>query len=115
MDPQLAHMFNVFLDDFQVEPFYISLALFDVSKSCKISADFHVDLNPPCVREMLTDTSGQVSPSSDPEGGGGGGGGGVVVNGDSAKGNGLPALQRVSEALLRFPTQVDAQFFWLAQ
>ncbi|XP_075890081.1 dedicator of cytokinesis protein 11 isoform X3 [Nelusetta ayraudi] len=88
-----------------VEPFFISLALFDVSKSCKISADFHVDLNPPCVREMLTDTSGQVSPSSDSEGGGGVGGGGVVVNGDSAKGNGLPALQRVAEALLRFPTQ----------
>uniref|UniRef100_A0A4W6D364 Dedicator of cytokinesis 11 n=1 Tax=Lates calcarifer TaxID=8187 RepID=A0A4W6D364_LATCA len=60
-----------------VEPFFISLALFDVSKSCKISADFHIDLNPPCVREMLTDASG----------------------------NGLPVLQRVSEALLRFPTQ----------
>uniref|UniRef100_A0A671XVA1 Dedicator of cytokinesis 11 n=1 Tax=Sparus aurata TaxID=8175 RepID=A0A671XVA1_SPAAU len=41
-----------------VEPFFISLALFDVSKSCKISADFHVDLNPPCVREMLTDALG---------------------------------------------------------
>lgn len=98
-----------FSGDFQVEPFFISLALFDVSKSCKISADFHVDLNPPCVREMLTDTSGQVSPSSDSEGGGGVGVGGVVVNGDSAKGNGLPALQRVAEALLRFPTQVDTQ------
>uniref|UniRef100_A0A8C2ZAR9 Dedicator of cytokinesis 11 n=1 Tax=Cyclopterus lumpus TaxID=8103 RepID=A0A8C2ZAR9_CYCLU len=65
-----------------VEPFFISLALFDVSKSCKISADFHVDLNPPCVREMLTDASGQLSPSSDSEGGGGlreggGGGGGI--------------------------------------
>lgn len=88
-----------------MEPFFISLALFDVSKSCKISADFHIDLNPPCVREMLTDTSGQLSPSSDSEGGGGGGG--VMVNGDLGKGNGLPALQRVSEALLRFPTQVD--------
>uniref|UniRef100_A0A4W6D3W0 Dedicator of cytokinesis 11 n=1 Tax=Lates calcarifer TaxID=8187 RepID=A0A4W6D3W0_LATCA len=76
-----------------VEPFFISLALFDVSKSCKISADFHIDLNPPCVREMLTDASV------------GGGGGGVMVNGDSGKGNGLPVLQRVSEALLRFPTQ----------
>uniref|UniRef100_A0A671XVV7 Dedicator of cytokinesis 11 n=1 Tax=Sparus aurata TaxID=8175 RepID=A0A671XVV7_SPAAU len=51
-----------------VEPFFISLALFDVSKSCKISADFHVDLNPPCVREMLTDALGQLSPSSDSEG-----------------------------------------------
>jgi len=103
-----------------VEPFFISLALFDVSKSCKISADFHVDLNPPCVREMLTDASGQLSPSSDSEGGGGGGGGGggvgeggggggVMANGDSAKGNGLPVLQRVSEALLRFPTQVETR------
>ncbi|KAE8278919.1 Dedicator of cytokinesis protein 11 [Larimichthys crocea] len=95
-----------------VEPFFISLALFDVSKSCKISADFHIDLNPPCVREMLTDASGQLSPSSDSDGGGGGGavregggGCGIMVNGDSGKGNGLPALQRVSEALLRFPTQ----------
>uniref|UniRef100_A0A8C9ZTI8 Dedicator of cytokinesis 11 n=1 Tax=Sander lucioperca TaxID=283035 RepID=A0A8C9ZTI8_SANLU len=63
-----------------VEPFFISLALFDVSKSCKISADFHVDLNPPCVREMLTHASGQLSPSSDSEGGGGGvrEGGGVM-------------------------------------
>uniref|UniRef100_A0A669CYV0 Dedicator of cytokinesis 11 n=1 Tax=Oreochromis niloticus TaxID=8128 RepID=A0A669CYV0_ORENI len=59
-----------------VEPFFISLALFDVSKSCKISADFHVELNPPSVREMLTDTSTQASPSSDSD-----------------------------EALLRFPTQ----------
>uniref|UniRef100_A0A3P8W7G4 Dedicator of cytokinesis 11 n=1 Tax=Cynoglossus semilaevis TaxID=244447 RepID=A0A3P8W7G4_CYNSE len=92
-----------------VEPFFISLALFDVSKSCKISADFHVDLNPPCVRELLTDTSGQLSPFSDSEGGGaaesGGAGGGPMVNGDSGKGNSLPVLQRVSEALLRFPTQ----------
>lgn len=93
-----------------MEPFFISLALFDVSKSCKISADFHVDLNPPCVREMLTDTSAQLSPSSDSDGGGGGvreGGGRGIVNGDSGKGNSLPILQRVSEALLRFPTQVQ--------
>ncbi|KAF0039043.1 hypothetical protein F2P81_009527 [Scophthalmus maximus] len=94
-----------------VEPFFVSLALFDVSKSCKISADFHIDLNPPCVREMLTDASGQISPSSDSDGVGGGGvregggGGGLKVNGDSGKGNGLPVLQRVSEAPLRFPTQ----------
>ncbi|XP_053717211.1 dedicator of cytokinesis protein 11 isoform X4 [Synchiropus splendidus] len=86
-----------------VEPFFVSLALFDVSKNCKISADFHVDLNPPCVREMLTDTSGKLSPSSDSEGDGRVREG--VTNGDSARGNSLPVLQRVSEALLRFPTQ----------
>uniref|UniRef100_A0A674E043 Dedicator of cytokinesis 11 n=1 Tax=Salmo trutta TaxID=8032 RepID=A0A674E043_SALTR len=62
-----------------VEPFFISLALFDVSKSCKISSDFHVDLNPPWVN------------------------GGV--NGDAGKGNGLPVLQRVAESLLQYPTQ----------
>ncbi|XP_068164796.1 dedicator of cytokinesis protein 11 isoform X2 [Antennarius striatus] len=83
-----------------VEPFFISLALFDVSKSCKISADFHVDMNPACVREMLTDASGQQSPLSASEDGGR-----VVLNGDSEKGNVLPVLQRVEEALLRFPAQ----------
>lgn len=106
----LVYLIKVFSPDSQVEPFFISLALFDVSKSCKISADFHVDLNPACVREMLTDASGPPSPSS--EGGGsageegGGGGAGPPANGESERGNGLPVLQRVSEALLRFPTQV---------
>lgn len=109
----LASLFP--LPELQVEPFFISLALFDVSKSCKISADLHVDLNPLCVREMLTEAPGQLSPSSDSEGGGGvgrfrEGGGGGLVNGDSGKGNGLPALQRVSESLLHFPTQVDIAF-----
>uniref|UniRef100_A0A672SL04 Dedicator of cytokinesis protein 11-like n=1 Tax=Sinocyclocheilus grahami TaxID=75366 RepID=A0A672SL04_SINGR len=69
-----------------VEPFFISLALFDLSKGCKISADFHVDLNPPCVREMLQ----EASPGTPTEPEGGYGYETVRVNG-----HGLPVLQRV--------------------
>uniref|UniRef100_A0AAR2JM25 Dedicator of cytokinesis 11 n=1 Tax=Pygocentrus nattereri TaxID=42514 RepID=A0AAR2JM25_PYGNA len=77
-----------------VEPFFITLALFDVAKGCKISGDFHVDLNPACVREMLTEGPPQTPTETD---------GGEV--GDAGKVNGLPIIQRVSESLLRFPNQ----------
>ncbi|XP_056611466.1 dedicator of cytokinesis protein 11 isoform X2 [Triplophysa dalaica] len=79
-----------------VEPFFIILALFDLSKGCKISADFHVDLNPPCVREMLLESSPQTPTEQEA--------------GDRSEmvrvnGHGLPVLQRVAESLLRFPAQ----------
>ena len=70
----------------QVEPFFVTLSLFDIKYNRKISADFHVDLNHFSVRQMLATTS----PS--------------VMNGGRQS---SPALQdNPHEAAMQYPKQV---------
>ncbi|KAG7257098.1 hypothetical protein CRUP_038138, partial [Coryphaenoides rupestris] len=71
-----------------VEPFYVTLFLFDIQNSRKISSDFHVDLNHPSVRGMLPN-SGSHS-----------------INGGGDKlHSGQPLVHGVPEATMLYPRQ----------
>lgn len=74
---------------FQVEPFYVTLSLFDIQNSRKISSDFHVDLNHPSVRQLVANPSSQYM-----------NGGGDALLGLQREVHGLP-----EEAML-YPRQV---------
>ena len=42
----------------QIEPFFLTLALYDAQKGVKISENFHVDLNSPALRQMVPPSLG---------------------------------------------------------
>ncbi|NXY36684.1 DOCK9 protein, partial [Pomatorhinus ruficollis] len=67
-----------------VEPFFVTLSLFDIKNNRKISADFHVDLNHASVRQMLSSASQQM------------------MNGS---GDSLHRIQDIHETVLQYPKQ----------
>ncbi|XP_059691926.1 dedicator of cytokinesis protein 9 isoform X6 [Gavia stellata] len=67
-----------------VEPFFVTLSLFDIKNNRKISADFHVDLNHASVRHMICNASQQM------------------MNGS---GDSLHRIQDIHETVLQYPKQ----------
>lgn len=88
LDSKFSFLFVFFFYIFKtkVEPFYVVLSLFDVQNSRKISADFHVDLNHPLVRQM--------TPSPGPD---------LQINGSSPVGS--HRSTELQERALEYPTQ----------
>ncbi|XP_070537723.1 dedicator of cytokinesis protein 9-like isoform X3 [Ptychodera flava] len=81
-------------DQVNVEPFYISLALYDANESRKISEDFRVDLNHPYIRQMLPHIDGKCIPN-----------GGDSNQSSNTGSYGKPDLDKVDETWLKFPKE----------
>lgn len=73
----------------QVEPFFVSLSLFDIQSGRKISSDFHVDMNHPSVKVLLP-PSGAHNSTTVP---------------DSPQGA-QPTANSLTESAIQFPRQV---------
>lgn len=81
---------NIFVLSLEVEPFYVTLSLFDIQNGRKISSDFHVDLNHPSVRSMLPNTNSQYM----------NGGGDVRLE--------VRLVHGVPETIMQYPRQVSS-------
>lgn len=77
-----------------MEPFYVTLSLFDIQNGRKISSDFHVDLNHPSVRGMVPSNISQY----------------MNGGGADAHPEGQRFIHGVSEAALQYPRQVKILF-----
>ncbi|XP_056870201.1 dedicator of cytokinesis protein 9-like isoform X2 [Takifugu flavidus] len=71
-----------------VEPFYVTLSLFDIQNGRKISSDFHVDLNHPSVRAMVPSNTSQY-----------------INGGGDTHPEGPRLVHGVPEAVLKYPRQ----------
>ena len=81
---------NVFLLLLQVEPFYVTLSLFDIQNGRKISSDFHVDLNHPSVRGLVPSNTSQY-----------------MNGGGDTHPEGQRLVHGVPESALKYPRQVS--------
>ncbi len=73
-----------------MEPFYVTLSLFDIQNGRKISSDFHVDLNHPTVRSMVPSHNSQY-----------------MNGGGDAHPEGQRMVHGVPEAAMQYPRQVS--------